>query len=261
MLLALNIGNSTIDFCVFENADICLSAALSSDTARTADEYAILFMQTFSMRQFDPGCIDAVIVSSVVPVLNDTVRAAIARFSAAPLAFVGAGMKTGLRIRIDTPAQLGADLVALACASKHYTGGACIIASFDTATTLTVLDTVGDVVGAVIMPGVSSSAQALKRDTAQLTEISLSGTPLRHIIGKNTAEALRAGLLFGCAAQIDGMVSRICEELDCPTDAVTLLATGKDAPHIIPHCKHTFLTPPHLLFSGLYMLSQRNRPL
>ncbi len=259
MLLALNIGNTDIALCVFDHADTVFSAALSADPARTADEYAILFMQIFSLHGFDAHRIHHVIVSSVVPALNDTVCQAIAHFTDAVPAFIGAGMKTGLRIRIDTPSQLGADLVALACAAKRYTKGACIIVSFDTATTLTVLDTLGDVVGAVIMPGVLSSAKALERDTAQLTEISLSDAPIKRIIGKNTAEALRTGLLLGCAAQVDGMVYAIAGELGCTVDDITLLAAGKYAPYIIPHTKSGFKTPPHLLFDGLYELWLRNR--
>ncbi len=258
MLLAANIGNTDIALCVFNGAEIVFSAELSANTARSADEYAILFMQTFVLHKFDPACITDVIISSVVPSLDDTLRAAIAHFTSAHPAFVGAGMKTGLRIRIDTPSQLGADLVALAVASKRYTDSACIVVSFDTATTMTVLDCSGDIAGVVIMPGVLSAAKALGRDTALLTEIALSASPIKRVIGKNTTESLRSGLILGCAAQIDGMATYVKEELGCARSV--LLACGKYAPYIVPHCRTAFVHVPHLLFYGLYDLAQKNKP-
>lgn len=258
MLLAFNIGNTDISFCVYDGETMRFSAEFSTVTSRTADEYAVLLWQTFTLRGFDPASITDVIIASVVPSLDDTIRAAVAHFTPCKPAFVGAGMKTGLRIRIETPSQLGADLVALACGARRYTDGACVIASFDTATTLTVLESAGTVAGAIIMPGVLTSARALERDTAQLTEISLSSAPIRRVIGRSTAEAMRSGLLLGCAAQTDGMISRISDELGCPPSDLSLFAAGKYAPYIVPHCKSAFRHTPHLLFEGLFDLFERN---
>ncbi|MBP3918450.1 MAG: type III pantothenate kinase [Clostridia bacterium] len=258
MLLALNVGNTDIALCIWEGNEILFSAELSTDTTRTADEYAAQLFQIFSMREFDYRKITDVIIASVVPTLDETIRAAVAQFTAARPVFIGAGIKTGMKIRIDTPSQLGADLVSLASGAKRYTQGACIIALFDTATTLTVLDLEGDVVGAVIMPGVLSSARALKRDAALLLECSLSKP--RCVIGKNTTDSLRSGLIIGAAAQIDGMILRIAGELGCTVSDITLLATGKYAQQVTPHCSYTFRTVPHLLFEGLHTLFCRNHP-
>ncbi|MGM9625609.1 MAG: type III pantothenate kinase [Eubacteriales bacterium] len=257
MLLAFNIGNSDIAFCVWNGETMLFSAELSTNTARTADEYAVLLRQTFLLRGFDAASITDVIIASVVPLLDDTLRAAVAHFTDARPAFVGAGMKTGLKIRIDTPAQLGADLVALACGAKRVTAGSAVIASFDTATTLTVLDTEGAVAGAVIMPGLLSAARALERDAALLTAFSLSAP--RRVIGRNTADSMRSGLILGTAAQTDGMIARIGDELGCAQSEITLFASGKYAPYIIPHCRSEFRHAPHLLFEGLYTLYSRNR--
>lgn len=257
MILVLHIGNTDIAIGAYDGGELRFSAEISTEPRRSADEYAVLLAQIFALRQFRAEQITDVILSSVVPSLTDTVCAAVAAFVPQKPILVGAGIRTGLKLRVDAPAQLGADLVALACGARSYFhNGVCVIAQLDTATTLTVLSSPDEVAGVVIMPGVASSAAALERDTAQLTEISL--TPPRRVIGKNTADAVRAGLLIGCAEQLDGLLERIAAELAVSPDTMTLLAVGKYAQRITPLCSHSFRCVPHLLLEGLLDIYRRN---
>ena len=265
MLLAIHIGNHTISFAVFTTDDRTQSvserlrfrAEIAAKPIRSADEYAVLLGQIFAMRGCPTASITDVILSSVVPSLTEVINAAAAQFIAVRPLIVGSGIKTGLRIKIDNPSQLGADLCALAVGASAYCTGPAVIASFDSATTLTVLSAPGELAGVIIMPGLQSAAQALDRDTALLTDIPLE-VP-RHVIGKNTADAMKSGLLLGCAAQIDGMVSRISQELNVSVSDLTLLSCGRFAGRVTPHCISSFTEMPHLLFEGLYRIHEKNR--
>lgn len=265
MLLAIHIGNRAISLAVYKTdisshpaaERLCFCAEISSKPIRSADEYAVLLGQIFALRGYPTENITDVILSSVVPSLTEVIAAAAAQFISARPLIVSSGVRTGLRIQIDNPSQLGADLCALAVgASVHCTGPA-VIASFDSATALTVLSAPGVLAGVIIMPGLQSAAQALDRDTALLTDIPLE-VP-RRVIGKNTADAMKSGLIFGCAAQIDGMVSRIAAELQCDVSALTLYACGRYAGRITPYCSSAFSEMPHLLFEGLLTIYEKNR--
>lgn len=266
MLLAMHIGNTVIALAVYDLADAALPAhkrlrfcaEISAKPIRTADEYAVLLGQIFALRQFPLTAITDVILSSVVPALTEVLRAAVAQFTSVRPLTVSSGIKTGLRICIDQPNQLGADLCARAVgAASHIASGPAVIASFDTATTLSVLSSPDTLAGVIIMPGLQSAAQALDRDAAQLTEIPLE--PPRRVIGKTTADAMKSGLLLGCAAQIDGMIPRIAAELQVPVSDITLLSCGRYAHRITPLCTSAFSEVPHLLFEGLLALYERNR--
>ena len=261
MLLAIHIGNARITLGVTDlvgERGLLFCAACSAANDRTADEYAVWLGQIFALHTFAPAQITGLIVSSVVPSLTDTICSAAARLISVPPKIVGSGMKTGLRIRIENPAQLGADLVSLAvgASDRIVDSRPCVIVSFDAATALTVLSSPDEVAGAVIMPGLLSSARALERDAALLTEISLE-LP-RRVIGRNTQDALRAGLLYGAVAQVDGLIDRIAEELGTAPEALWLFACGMYAERIAPLCRHRFALVPHLLFEGLAALYRKN---
>ena len=264
MLLAFNIGNTEIAFGVIdtESGAPRFSAALAARPARSADEYSVLLGQIFALNGIEPATIPTVItdviIASVVPALLDAVRAAVARLTPVRTAIVGPGMRTGLQIRIDSPTQLGADLVALAAGARHRRDRfPAVVVSMDTATTLTVLGADCAVCGVVILPGVGSSAAALDRDAALLTQIPL--TPPRRVIGRNTAESIRSGLFWGAAAQIDGLCDRIEDELSIPHGALTVLLTGSYAARVAPLSRRRMTLAPSLIFEGLYALWQINR--
>ena len=265
MLLAMHIGNTAISLAVYgtdndgipSTQQLRFCAEISAKPIRTADEYAVLLGQIFCLHDCPLSVITDVILSSVVPALTEVLRAAVARFTSVRPLIVSSGIKTGLRIRIDNPSQLGADLCAMAVGAAAYTHGPTVIASLDGATTLTVLTAPDELAGVIIMPGLQSSAQALDRDAAQLTEIPLEAP--RRVIGKNTADAIKSGLLLGCAAQLDGMVTRIADELCIPASDLTLLACGRYANRTVPLCRSAFTQVPHLLFEGLLAIHKRNR--
>lgn len=265
MLLALNLGNTELALGLLDPAAppaarLRFTAALAADSARTADEYAVLLGQLFALRGFSPDAVTDVIIASVVPALLDTVCAAVAAFTApraVPPAIVGPGMRTGIRIRIDAPAQLGADLVALAAGAHPLCAGPAAVVSLDTATTVTVLDGDGAICGTVILPGIGSAADALARDAALLMQTPL--TPPRHVIGRSTADSVRAGLFFGTAAQIDGLCDRIEDELGLEAGTMTVLAAGRWAPRVMPLCRRAHTLCPDLLFAGLFNLWSANR--
>lgn len=264
MLLAIHIGNRAISLAVYETDTPARPAAerlrfcaeISTKPIRSSDEYAVLLGQIFALRGCPPETITDVILSSVVPSLTEVINAAAAQFIPVRPLVVSSGIKTGLRIKIDNPSQLGADLCALAVGASSYCSTPAVIASFDSATTLTVLSAPGELAGVVIMPGLQSAAQALDRDTALLTDIPLE-VP-RRVIGKNTTDAMKSGLMFGCAAQIDGMVSRIAAELNLSVSDLTLLSCGRYAGRITPYCTSSFTEMPHLLFEGLLTIYEKN---
>ena len=259
MLLAFNIGNAEIAFGVWDTGAatpaLRFTAALAARPARSPDEYAVLIGQIFALHGVAPADITDAIIASVVPALLDTVRAAIARLTPAKPAIVGPGMRTGLQMRIDHPAQLGADLVALAAAARAG-DAACpaAVVALDAATTLTVLDADAAIAGVVILPGMGSSAAALERDAALLTQIPL--TPPRRVVGRNTVESVRSGLFWGAAAQIDGLCDRIEEELGIEQGKLTVLATGSYAPLVMPLCRRACTVRESLIFDGLLALWQ-----
>ncbi len=265
MLLVFNIGNADITFGVWDMDPVLgdrlrFEASIAAFPARTADEYTVLLGQIFSLRGMDPNELRAsvtdVMISSVVPALLDPIRTAIAGLTPVRPTVVGPGVRTGMEIRIDSPTQLGADLVAIAAGTKNRVGGPAVAVSFEAAITLTVLDKNAAVCGVVILPGIGSSAAALARDAALLPQTSL--TPPRHVIGRNTVDSIRAGLFWGTAAQIDGLCARIAEELGLMPDALPVLATGSHAAAVMPLCRRSCEICPHLLFEGLLALHRAN---
>ncbi len=265
MLLAIHIGNHAISFAVYHTDNPSLPASerlrfraeIAAKPIRSADEYAVLLEQIFALRGCPPETVTDVILSSVVPSLTEVIHAAAAQFIPVRPLVVSSGIKTGLRIRIDNPSQLGSDLCALAVGASAYTTGPAIIASLDSATVLTVLSAPGELAGVVIMPGLQSAAQALDRDTALLTDIPLEAP--RRVIGKNTVDAMKSGLMLGCAAQLDGMVLRIAHELHVSVSELTLLCCGRYAGRVTPHSTVAFTEMPHLLFEGLLAIYEKNR--
>lgn len=261
MLLALNIGNAEIAIGVWDTEAappvLRFTAAISARMHRSTDEYAVLLGQIFALHGADTARISHVILASVVPNLTDPICAAVARFTPARPLIVGPGMRTGLQLRIDTPAQLGADLAALAAAARaDNTPTPAVIVSLETTTTLTVLDTDGALSGVIILPGIDSSAAALERDTALLTQIPLA--PTCRIIGRNTAESVRSGIFWGAAAQIDGLCDGIERELGLPAGSLTILATGTHAHRVMPLCRRDCRLWDTMLFDGLLALWQIN---
>ena len=167
---------------------------------------------------------------------------------------LAAGVKTGLNIKIDNPAQLGADLVANAVAGIHNYPVPLIIIDMGTATTLSVVDEKKQYIGGMILPGPRISLDALTARASQLSGISLEAP--KHIVGKNTIECMKSGIVYSNAAAMDGMIERIEEEIGCKA---TVVATGGLAKSIIPHCKREVILDEELMLKGLYIIYEKNK--
>jgi len=171
-----------------------------------------------------------------------------------PVKVVGPGVKTGLNIKLDDPATAGSDLVVVAVAALNEYTCPQILIDMGTATTMSVLDQKGSFIGGVILPGLRTSLDALVSNAAQLSQTSL--TAPKKVIGKNTLDCMKGGMIYGNAASIDGMIERMEEELGCKC---TIVATGGLAKAVIPHCRHDIIIDENLLLKGLQIIYEKNR--
>ena len=253
MIFVIDIGNSSIVLGLFREDRLIFSSRISTDKNRTEDEYAVIIQGIFSLHKIDPAQVEGIIISSVVPPLSAAVGNAAEKMCSATPMFVGPGIKTAFKIRIDNPAQLGSDMVANVAGALTQYKPPLLIVDLGTATTMTAVDKNGDVLGGTIAPGVRLSLNALSSSTAQLPAISLEDT--RMVIGRNTVDSMKAGVVLGAAAMIDGMIDNFAREMGTMPFVV---ATGGMASIVIPHCRHTIQDNPHLLLEGLLALYRRN---
>ena len=255
MILTVDIGNSTIMLGGFEKNELCFVARMATDPLKTEDEYAIRISELLTLHGIDKAAILGAIVASVVPPLNVTVKKAITLlFKIEPL-FVGPGPKSGVGIRCDVPSSVGADLIAASCAAHFLYQSPALIVDIDTVTKITLVDEKGSFVGTSIIPGILMGLDALSEKTAQLPKISLELPP--SVIGKNTQDSMRSGVLYGHASLIDGMIDRVLQEYKTP---LFLLATGSMASSVLTLCHHTMTYDEHLVLKGLHLIYQKNRP-
>lgn len=255
MILTLDVGNSNITLGAFEEDKLYFVARFSTDSAKTEDEFAIKFLQLLSLHNTERASISGIIVASVVPPLNDSIKKAVRTVFGTDALFVGPGIKSGIGILCDMPSSVGADIIAASVAVHNIYGSPSLIIDMGTATKMTVLNHKGAFIGTSIIPGVIMGLSALSERTAQLPRISLE---LPHsIIAKNTADCMRSGVLYGNAAMVDGMIDRINEEFG---EKLTVYATGGMASTVIPLCRHNIITDEHLVLRGLNILYRKNRP-
>ncbi len=254
MLLTIDIGNTNITLGLFEGDHLCSTARLSTAHGKTPDQYAVDIQQVLALHGADIHLIRDCIVSSVVPSVGSAVCAAVELLCGVAPLMLGPGVKTGLNIRIDNPAQLGADLAAGAAGALGRYPLPCIIVDMGTATTLSVLDRNGNFLGGSIAAGVRLTLQALAEGTAALP--SLHPAAPKAVIGRNTVDCMQSGIVYGTAAMLDGLIDRMEEELGEPA---TVVATGGLAKEIIRHCKKDILYNENLLLDGLKAIYEKNR--
>ena len=253
MLICADIGNSNITLGVFDGENLKFTARLATDTRRTSDQYAIEIRDIIHIYQIERNQITEAAVSSVVPTVGAAIEKAIEHlFNIKPIT-LGPGIKTGLNIKIDNPAQLGADLAAGAVGALAKYPTPCIIIDMGTATTLSVIDKNGAFLGGVIAAGIKLTMEALTSRTAQLPSVGLEAP--KKVIGTNTNDCIKSGLIIGQAAMLDGMISRIENELGSPAAVV---ATGGLAPEVIKHCTHKIILDDNLLLDGLRIIHDKN---
>ena len=253
MLLAIDVGNTHIVLGCMEQNSIRFTARLATNRARTEDEYAMLFANLFSLRGVKAARMDGAIISSVVPELKPVLARAVQMLCGITPLLVGAGVKSGLDIKIDNPAQLGSDLVVGAVGAVVRYAKPLLVFDFGTATTLSVIDGKGRYRGGMIMPGLRLAVEALSNQTAQLPHVDLSAPA--HVIGTNTVDCMNAGAIYGTAAMLDGMLDRVEEELGC---SATVVATGGMAQFIVPLCRREIRLEKDLLLKGLSIIYQKN---
>ncbi|MGI6031165.1 MAG: type III pantothenate kinase [Eubacteriales bacterium] len=254
MVLAIDIGNTNIVLGGIKDGEIRFVARLATDSLKTEDQYGVEIKNILQLYSINLTEIDGGIISSVVPPLSNILKSALSKIIHRPPLVVGPGVKTGLNILMDNPAQLGSDLVVNAVAGLAEYKPPLIIIDMGTATTISVVDEKGNYIGGGIYPGVRISLDALSGRAAQLPYISLENP--RHAIGKNTIDCMRSGVIYGNAAMIDGMIDRIEDELRQPA---TTIATGGISQFIVPHCRRQVVYDADLLLKGLYLIYQKNR--
>ena len=253
MLLTVDIGNTNITLGAYNNRILGFTARLSTDQRKTDDEYAIEIKQLLALNDMSTSDSEDCIISSVVPSVAKSVSRAVAKLCQIVPLILGPGVKTGLNIKIDNPAQLGADLVAGAVGAIDTYKMPCVIVDMGTATTLSVLDKDGAFLGGVIAAGVRLTLKALAENTALLPSIPIEAP--KSVIGTNTIECMQSGLVLGSAAMLDGLLDRIEAKLG---EAPTVVATGGLSKEIITHCKHSIIYNENLLLEGLCAIYEKN---
>ena len=254
MLLALDMGNTNITIGVFEGKKLLFESRVATDRAKMEDQYAVELRDIFSLYQVDAHCFEGAILGSVVPPLDNAIRRAVKKVSGVDPLVVGPGTKTGIDIRIDNPAQLGADLLVGAVAAVARYGPPCAIWDLGTATKVSVVDAAGAYRGGAIMPGIGVSMDALVARASLLPSIRLEAPP--KAIGTNTIHCMQSGAVLGTAAMREGMTARIEEELGYPVKAV---ATGGFGREVAEHCRLPLQYDGHLLLEGLRIIYEKNK--
>lgn len=253
MILTIDIGNTNIVLGGIEQGEIRFEARLATDRIKTSDQYCAELKMVLGIYEAQPEQIEGSIISSVVPPVLNSVKTAILKLTGKVPLIVGPGIRTGLNIRMDNPAEIGSDLIVAAVAAIERYGAPLLIVDMGTATTITAIDENSTFVGGCICPGLMISLDALTGRTALLPGISLDEPP--HAIGKNTRDSMRSGVMFGAAAMLDGLLDRMAAELGSEPKVI---ATGGISRFVTPLCKRKITVDRSLMTRGLYVLYRKN---
>ncbi len=254
MILAIDIGNTNIVIGCINKSKTYFIERLSTVRTKTELEYAVDIKNVLDIYHIKPSEIEGGIISSVVPQVTNVAKLAVEKIIKKEVYVLGPGLKTGLNIKMDQPAQLGADLVADAVAGVVEYPVPLIIVDMGTATTVSVVDRNKTYVGGMILPGVRISLDALTQRASQLSGISIDAP--KKVIGKNTIDCMKSGILYSSAGAIDGIIDRMEEELG---ESCTVVATGGLAKKIIPFCKKEIILDEDLLLKGLWVIYEKNK--
>ncbi len=253
MLLVVDVGNTQTHFGTYRDGELVEHWRFATVPESTADELGAALRNLVELRGIGLADLHASIVSSTVPQLGPAWVAMAERYLGHPMLVVGPGLRTGMPIRYDNPREIGPDRLVNAVAAYDLVRGACIVVDFGTAVTYDPVSASGEYLGGIIFPGIEISLEALTSRAAALPRIDLA--PPRSLIGKTTVDAIRSGIVFGFAAQVDGIVRRLRAELGEETEAI---ATGGLAERIVPFTETIDITDDLLTLTGLRLLHERN---
>lgn len=254
MLLAIDIGNTNLVIGCIHDDKILFKARIATDRSRTSDQYGVEIKNMLEAYGVSRDQIEDCIISSVVPPVFNSVKTGVIKVLGKQPMVVGPGLKTGLNIHVEVPSQVGSDRIVIAVAALAEYKAPLILMDLGTATTIEVVEPDNRYIGGCIFPGVRISLDALTSRAAQLPGISLDKP--KYVIGKNTVDCMRSGMMYGTAAMLDGLIERIEEELGHQS---TLIATGGMAQFVTPLCKRDIILDKDLLLKGLNIIYKKNK--
>ncbi len=256
MILTINIGNTHISLGGYCDGTQRFSTKLYADPRCTASEYAVRITQILALYNVRADEIAGAIMGSVVPTLTGRIREAVGLLCPVKMLTVGPGLKSGLKLRLDNPTQLGAELLCAAVAALADGAAPLVIISADTAISMMAVNRKNELVGGAILPGPQLSLASLVKNTAQLPQIDLHDTAVPPVLGTNSAATLQSGVILGTASLLDGMAARFCAELG---DDTAFYITGT-----LPECIRNACATPlryreSLISDGLYLIWKKNQ--
>jgi type III pantothenate kinase len=257
MLLAIDVGNTNTVFGLFKGADLTASWRMETDHERMADEWAATLMTLAAHGGYGLGEISGAICSSVVPPVTTALRELSERYLGTRLMLVEPGLKTGVKISVDNPREVGADRIVNTVAAHARYGGPAIVIDFGSATTFDVVSPAGEYLGGAICPGLTISLEALFRYTAQLRRVEIVAP--RQAIGKNTVHAMQSGVVWGYIGLVEGLVTRIKGEMETGGKPVKVIGTGGLASLLAGHTECMDVVDVNLTLDGLRMIWEMNK--
>lgn len=255
MLLAINVQNANITLGCFDESKLRIVAHIATETSHTADQYACQLDSVLRLHGCRASEIFGAVMCSVVPALSGILEQAVKLLCGCETINVSSGVKTGLSIEIDNPRLLGSDLVCVAVQAAAQEKLPALVIDMNTATTFTALDRRGTLIGSAIAPGVRIGLDALHERAAQLPSVSLTGASCK-LIGKNTIDAMTAGVLLGAASMVDGMIGKFRAVLG---DDLTIYLTGTEAAPVIPYLQQPVQRMDDMVLYGLHRIWAKNR--
>lgn len=254
MLLVIDAGNTNITIGVYKSDELLFVSRLATDRTITEDQFAINVNSILKINNIETDEFEGAVISSVVPELTRSLKKGVEMVTGKSPLVLGPGVKTGLNIKLDNPAELGADLCATAVGALSQYELPCIIVDLGTATKITILGENGDFLGGAIAPGLLISLDALANGASMLSSIALKSP--KSSIGTNTPECIRSGMVYGTADMVDGTIDRMAKEVSVPIK--TIVATGGLSPVVIKHCSHNIIVNRNLLMEGLKVIFEKN---